>query len=530
MDILIKNATIIDGSGAPAYAGNVGIIDGKIVLKDLPESADKVIDAAGKYVAPGFVDSHSHGDAILGLDFGDLSKINQGVTTHIAAQCGGSMAPVTAENLSGIQGFMSAFRDGFPEEMAEWTTWGAYADYVDGLPLVANVKLFVGFNTIRIAVMGYDDRQPTAEELERMKAMVREAMEHGALGLSSGLAYVPATFDDVKTIIELAKELAPYHGVYVSHIRNESFDLVRAVEEAIEVGRQAGVPVNISHFKAMGRSNWGSHLKAIEVIEKAQAEGITVTVDQYPYNCSMTHYSPCMPPWYFKDGMDKAVEMLKDPEMRKKIQQEMDDPATDYENLYLNAGGWDGITVCACGNVPEAEGLTVTEYAASVGKTPFDAYFDLMVANNGAGTAVYHSIGDEDIYDIIRLPYAMVGSDGIVRTRTEKCHPRGWGSMIRAISAFTMEKQILPLEELIYKITALPARVFSLTNKGLVKEGYDADLVIFDYDGLRDNATYTNPTELADGIEYVLISGEVVYRNKELTGACPGKLLRHNAQ
>ncbi|MBR5473864.1 MAG: amidohydrolase family protein, partial [Lachnospiraceae bacterium] len=308
MDLLIKNAKIIDGTGAPAYEGNVGVNKGKIVLTDLPQDADVVIDAAGKYVTPGFVDSHSHGDAVLGLTFGDLCKINHGVTTQIAAQCGGSMAPVTPENLSGIQGFMNAFRSGFPKEMAEWTTWGKYADYVDTLDKIANVKLYVGFNTVRIAVMGYEDRKPTPEELERMKQMVREAMENGALGMSSGLAYVPATFDDVETIIELAKEIAPYGGVYASHIRNESFDLVRSVEEAIEVGRQANVTVNISHFKAMGRRNWGTPIKAIEVIEKAQAEGIKVYVDQYPYNCSMTHYSPCMPPWYFKDGMDHAVE------------------------------------------------------------------------------------------------------------------------------------------------------------------------------------------------------------------------------
>lgn len=528
MDILIKNAKIIDGTGSAAYEGNIGITEGKLFLQNLPDTADVVIDAAGKCVTPGFVDSHSHGDAVLGLTFGDLCKINQGVTTQIAAQCGGSMAPVTAENLAGIQGFMNAFRMGFPEEMAEWTEWGKYADYVDTLPKIANVKLFVGFNTVRIAVMGYDDRKPTAEELETMKAMVRNAMENGALGLSSGLAYVPATFDDVETIIELAKEIAPYNGIYVSHIRNESFDLVRAVEEAIEVGRQAKVPVNISHFKAMGRSNWGTPKNAIAVIDKARAEGITVTVDQYPYNCSMTHYSPCMPPWYFKDGMDKAVEMLKDPEMRKKIQQEMDDPATDYENLYLNAGGWDGITICACEKVPEAEGMTVTEYAASVGKAPFDAYFDLMIANNGAGTAVYHSIGDDDIYDIIRLPYAVVGSDGIVRSRTEKCHPRGWGTMTRAICGFTKDKQILPLEEMIYKITGLPAEIFSLKNKGVIREGYDADLVVFDYDALADNATYTEPTNLAGGIEYVIVNGKIVCHNNELTGETPGQLLRHN--
>lgn len=528
MDILIKNAKIIDGTGRAPYAGSVGVSDGKLVLSDLPETADLVINAAGKCLTPGFVDAHSHGDAVLGRTYGDLCKINQGVTTQIAGQCGNTMAPNSDEHLEDNKNFIRGITDYIPDEIGNWKLWSQYADYADAQPKALNTKLLVGYNAIRISVMGYSDRKPTVEDLEKMRALLRDAMEHGAVGMSSGLAYIPGTFSTTDDIAAVAEAMAPYGGIYVSHIRNESFDLVASVEEAIEVGRKAHVPVNISHFKAMGRRNWGSPKDAIAVIEKARAEGIQVTVDQYPYNCSMTHLYPSMPPWYFKDGMEKGLEIIKDSEMRKKIRQEMDDPATDYENLYLNAGGWDGIIICACDKTPEAEGLTITEYAEKQGKDPFDTFFDLLIANNGIVTAVYHSIGDDDIYDIIRLPYATVGSDGIVRSMTENCHPRGWGSMVRAICDFTKVHHVLTLEEMIHKITQQTAELYKLTNKGVIAEGYDADLVIFDYENLTDNATYTNPTALAGGIDYVIVNGEVVYKDGALTGAMPGKLLRHN--
>lgn len=530
MELLIKNVQIIDGSGAPRYTGSVGVQNGTLVTEGLPSTARTVIDGTGRLLMPGFIDAHSHGDAVLGLDFGDLCKINQGVTTQIAGQCGGSMAPVTGENLGGIQEFMNAFRMGFPAEMAEWTTWARYADAVDRLPKATNVKLFVGYNTIRIAVMGYEDRRPTPAELERMKAMVREAMEHGALGLSSGLAYVPASFDDVETVIELAREIAPYHGIYATHIRNESFGLLPAVEEAVEVGRRAGVPVNISHFKVQGRRNWGTIQKAVAIIEQARAEGISVTVDQYPYDCCMTHLFSCMPSWYFTDGIAKAMELLKDPAMREKIRREMDDPASAYENVYLNSGGWDGVTICASERVPEAEGMTVAAYAASVGKDPFDAYFDLMMANNGAGTAVYHTMGDEDIREIIRLPYAVVGSDGIVRSQQEKCHPRGWGTMVHALCGFVRNAQVLSLEEMVRKMTGLPAEIYGLEGKGLIRQGYDADLVLLDWETLADNATYTDPARLAGGIEEVFVGGRCVWHHGQRTQEMPGRLLRHGGR
>ena len=526
MDILIKNATILDGSGAAAYTGSVGIKDGKLVLNHLPDTAREVIDAAGKYLAPGFIDVHSHGDELIGGgSFGDLCKVNQGVTTQIGGQCGVSAAPTSAAYRQDPVVSRDAMNQNLLRRREAGLSWPEYAEFVRSVPKVTNYKLFVGFNAIRIAAMGYADRAPTEAELAHMKAMLQDAMEAGAVGMSSGLAYVPGTYAKTEEIIELCKVMAPYGGIYATHMRNESKDLLTSVREAIAIGREAGVKVHISHFKVMGRDYWGSHKAAIAEIEKAQAQGVDITCDQYPYNCSMTIYTPCMPPWYFTEGTEALVDKLHDPQLRARIRAEMDDPASDYENFYRNSGGWEGVTLCYCPKTPEAEGKSVAAYAAELGKDPFEAYFDLVIANRGVGTAVYHSISDEDIFDIIRLPYVMVGSDGLVGSREEKCHPRGWGTMARALCAFTKDQQILPLETLIYRNTSMAAARFGLANKGLIREGYDADLVLFDYENLQDNATYAKPNTLAGGIHRVFISGQTVYQDGQLTGATPGRLL-----
>ena len=526
MDILIKNARIIDGSGAAAYPGNVGIRDGKIVLHDLPETADKVIDAAGKYIAPGFIDVHSHGDELIGgPDFGYLCKVNQGVTTQIAGQCGVTSAPTSAAYRQDPVISPQTMNPQVLRLREQGLSWPEYQKLFDSFPKVTNFKLFVGFNAIRIAVMGNANRAPTPEELAQMQSMLREAMEAGAAGMSSGLAYVPGTYASTEEIIAVAKVMAPYGGIYTTHIRNESFDLLPSVQEAITIGREAGVSVNISHFKVMGRAYWGSHKAAIEAIEAARAEGLDITCDQYPYNCSMTIYTPCIPPWHFSQGTEALAEKLRDPAFRARVRAEMSDPATNYENFYLNSGGWEGVSICTAPNTPLAEGKTIASYAREIGKDPFEAYFDLVVENRGVGTAVYHSISDADIFDIIRLPYVMVGSDGIVNSAREKCHPRGWGTMARAICLMTKENRILSLEELIHRNTGFAAQRYKLAGKGLIKANYDADLVLFDYEALRDNATYADPTALASGIDTVWVNGQPVYQNGRLTGNTPGKLL-----
>ncbi len=529
LDVLIKNAKIIDGSGAPAYPGSVGIQDGKIIMAQGDEEAKSVIDADGRVVCPGFIDAHSHGDLILGTEDAHLFKTTQGVTTEIVGQCGLSMTPVSKDNLADIQSLLSMGTTSFPDDMVNWSSYSRWLEWADKQPLTANVKMYVGHSSLRIAAMGMANRPATEEELEKMKSILKEAMEAGAAGFSTGLIYTPSCYAEEKEIIELAKVIAPYNGIYASHMRNESNEIVDAVKETINVGRQAGVRVDISHHKMLGKPNWGKQKETLRLIHEAREEGIEVICDQYPYTCNMTTLNACMPPWYFENGFKSMTEKLKDPEFRKKLKAEMEDPETPYDNYYLNAGGWGGVYVYSSPKTPEAEGKFITEYAAEIGKDPWEAFFDLCVANNCETGGVYSSMCDEDVCEIIQDPYCVVGSDGLTRSWKEKGHPRASGTFPHAITYFVKEKGIMSLEEIIHKMTGQTAEYLLVKNKGFVREGYDADLVIFDYDRLQDTATYSNSNSITEGIDYVFVNGELVYHDKKFTGAMPGKMIRHNA-
>ena len=529
LDVLIKNAKVIDGSGAPAYSGSVGIENGKIVLAQGDEEAREVIDAKGRYVCPGFIDAHSHGDLILGTEDAHLFKTTQGVTTEIVGQCGLSMTPVSEENLEDIQSLLAMGTTSFPDDMVNWTSYSRWLEWADKQSLTANVKMYVGHSSLRIAAMGMANRPATDEELEKMKGILREAMEPGAAGFSTGLIYTPSCYAEEKEVIELAKVIAPYNGIYASHMRNESDQVVEAVKETINVGRQAGVRVDISHHKMLGKPNWGRQKETLKLIHEAREEGIQVICDQYPYTCNMTTLNACMPPWYFENGFRSMTEKLKDPEFREKLRAEMENPETPYDNYYLNAGGWKGVYVYSSPKTPQAEGKFITEYAEEIGKDPWEAFFDLCVANNCETGGVYSSMCDEDVCEIIQDPYCVVGSDGLTRSWKEKGHPRASGTFPHAITYFVKEKKIMSLEEIIHKMTGQTAEYLLVKNKGFIRQGYDADLLVFDYDRLQDTATYSNPNSVTEGIDYVFVNGELVYHDKQFTGAAPGRMIRHNA-
>lgn len=529
LDVLIKNAKIVDGSGASAYDGCVGIKDGKIVLPQEETEALEVIDATGRYVCPGFIDAHSHGDMILGSEDAHLFKTTQGVTTEIVGQCGLSMAPVALENLADIQNMLSMGTTWFPDDMKNWESFSRFLEYADKQLKTVNVKMYIGHSSLRIAVMGMANRPATDEELEKMKRILREAMEAGAAGFSTGLIYTPSCYAEEKEIIELAKVIAPYNGIYASHMRNESDEIVEAVKETINVGRQAGVCVDISHHKMLGKANWGKQKETLKLIHDAREEGIQVICDQYPYTCNMTTLNACMPPWYFENGFQSMTDKLKDAEFRAKIKAEMENPETPYDNYYLNAGGWSGVYVYSASKTPLAEGKFITEYAKEIGKDPWEAFFDLCVENNCETGGVYSSMCDEDVCEIIQDPYCIVGSDGLTRSWKEKGHPRASGTFPHAITYFVKEKKILSLEQIVHKMTGLTAEYLLVKNKGFIREGYDADILIFDYDRLQDTATYSHSNSITEGIDYVFVNGQLVYHDKTFTGAMPGKMLRHNA-
>lgn len=521
LDILIQNATVIDGSGAAAYTGTVGIKDGKLVMEPGDAPAAKVIDAAGRVVCPGFIDAHSHGDRILGTKDARLFKTTQGITTELCGNCGNSEAPVDLEKSNQFSlGQFSA------EQVRKWTDFSAFLDDVQDLSLTVNARFYVGHNNLRRMVVGDENRPATAAELDRMCGILRESMEAGAAGLSTGLIYVPGCYADTHEVVELAKVIAPFGGIYTSHIRNEAEKVSEAVDEVIEIGRRAGVRVDISHHKMLGKPNWGNQKITLEQIYRANEEGIQTTCDQYPYTRNMTSLSACMPNAHLSGGRGVLTEKLRDPAFRARVRREMEDPAIPYDNYYLNAGGWEGVYITKALKTPEAAGHFVSEFAERLGKDPWETYFDLMVENGCDGSAVFCSMCEEDVCQIIQSPYCVVGTDGFSLYWSEKGHPRASSTFPHAINLFVKQKKILTLEQMIHKMTGLTAQRLLVRNKGLLKTGYDADVLIFDYDRLRDTATFDDPHRKCEGMDYVIVNGQVVYHNMAFTGVHSGRIIR----
>ena len=534
LNLLIKNTTIIDGSGKKAFIGSVGTENGKITLlpADTTATAERVIDGTGLYTTPGFIDSHSHGDISLGREYSSLCKISQGITTQVTGMCGFSLFPVTEKNWELWRENCGLFlsQDDFPKEMPTFTSPKAYFDYADQLHFPENVRILMGLGAIHCAIMGDENREPTASELEKMKDYMRNAMEAGAGGLSSGLVYVPCIYEQPPAILELCKIVAEYNGVYATHMRDESTKSLTALEEAIDVARKTGVRVIISHHKLQGKACWGWSEKTLDMIDKANAEGLSISCDQYPYTACMSLITDCCPPWYYSNGLAGIVAYLKDPEKRAKIRKECYDPDGGYENFFLNSGGWEGVFISASEKLPEAQGKSIAQFAKEQGMDPFDAYCEIMIKNNAIGSAIYHTMCDEDLERIALSKYTGIGTDGLLRSRYDKAHPRAFGAFPHAICEFVKKRKLMSLEELVRKMTSFTAERYHIANKGLIQEGYDADLLVFDYDKLEDKATYLDPTLLCEGFKQVIVNGVVVYENQELTGANPGVLLRYHGK
>lgn len=524
LDKLIKNANIVDGTGAPIYRGDVGIVRDKITLRTEGQEAEELIDASGLYLCPGFIDSHSHGDMDTGKDFKQICKTSQGVTTEICGNCGITMGPVG----KGFEALLVNWISMKDKENIPWLySFGELVQYLERQRKTTNMALFVGHNTLRIAVMGFSSRKPDGMEMEMMKALLREAMESGAMGLSTGLAYTPSSYSDTEELIELCRVVREYNGAFAAHMRNESADVVRSVEECIRIGREAEVPVFISHHKILGRKNWGLQKTTLRLIRQAREEGIAVTCDQYPYTCNMSDLNVCMPPHYFEKGTLELARQLKKPEIRRAVKEEMTDSGCGYDNYYLNAGGWAGVVICQVDSAPEAAGMTVEEYAARLGKDPFEMYFDLMAENRCAGTAVYKSMCEEDMVEIGTAPETIFGSDEVVSSLTGMTHPRSFGAFPQAICFFHKERHLMSLEEVIRRMTGKTAARHHLVGKGVIAEGMDADMVLFDYDRLEAKATYVRPYALTEGIERVYVNGQLVWKDRSLTGTSPGRILLH---
>lgn len=491
-DILIQNGRVIDGTGSPEMYNEVAVQGGKIVkvARKISGEAKLVIDAAGKVITPGFIDSHSHSDKNFFTCPQQTEKVEQGITTSIGGQCGGSVCG---------------------EDAAE------FLDNARGVRLGANLAQLIGHGTLRRAVLGAAGRAATEEELARMKAMLRSAMEHGALGVSFGLIYAPGCFADTHELVEIAKVAGQYQGIAAIHLRSESTQLVKAVNEFIEVVRQSGVRGVISHHKAAGLyENWGKVRNTLAMIDKANREGLELYLDVYPYTASSTNFSSMFIPKAWRDGgRDALLRRAEDPEQVAQIRKAYYEKFPDLSF----------ILVTACPGAPEYNGKTVTEIAEMRNQDEFSAAMDVVRISKDGARACFFTMCEADVQTVIAHPRAMICTDSGVAPKTATFHPRLKASFPRAIARYVREKGVVTLPEMIRKMTAMPAAVYGLKTKGLVWEGMDADLCIFDPENLRDCATFQQPDQRCQGLDYVIIGGQVAAQNALATGNLGGTML-----
>ena len=520
-DLLIRSGHVLDGTGNPWFRANLGIIDGRIeAIGDLKgASASTKIDAKGLTVTPGFIDMHSHSDFYILLNPYGESKIFQGVTTEVIGNCGGSAAPMNDE--------LRAYREKYmrprlgPDFEFNWSTMKEYIGKVNEKGASHNVVPLVGNGTVRSYVIGFDDRRPTDTEMKKIRDLVARCMVEGAWGLSTGLIYAPSCYADTDEIVSLASVAARYNGIYASHIRGEGGTLLQAVREAIEIGERAKIPVEISHFKASGRKYWGMTTESLRLVEEARARGVDVTVDQYPYIASSTSLAALLPLWVHEGGTDKMLGRLKDPEIREKIKREPE----------IAEREWDRVKVVFAEKHPNFTGRSIEEIAEIQGKDLSDAVLDLLIEEEASVSIVSFSMSEEDVRRVMRSPSMMVGTDGSAISPKGilgrgKPHPRFYGTFPRILGHYVREEGVLTLQEAVRKMTSMPAQKIGLRDRGLLREGMVADMVIFDANEILDQATFTDPHRFPKGIHYVIVKGEVVVKKNKHTGALPGEALK----
>lgn len=524
-DVLFKNVRIVDGSGKSSTVGDVAVENGRIakVGNVAEEEARKVIQGERKVLAPGFIDVHSHSDIFLGRGTDCRYKLLQGVTTEIAGQCGLTVAPVSAdhyEERNGI-GVMVVGIDG----RRQYTSCKKWHRALETMELGTNLSLFVGQGTIRETVMGYSDRPAGREELEEMKALVREAMEAGCQGLSSGLAYPPGNFTVKEEIAELCRVVAEYGGIYATHMKNQADHMLDCVADTIQVARETGCRTVISHIKSIGKRNWGNVSKAMEMIEEARKEGLDVWCDVYPYVAGSTTLTVTLPPSILEGGSDKIVERLGKKEVQEYIEHQFQYPSEKWENA-VGLSGLESFLVISAPDTPEAEGKRITEYAQSLGIRPFEAYIKLLRENQANVGTVNFVMSEDDFISAVKNEICMVGSDGNYRTGDRVTHPRSVGTFPRYLGRYARDRGLTSLELAVRKITGYPADQYGLNYKGYIREGYDADLVLFDWDKIMDTADFSNCFGPNEGIEYVIVNGKFAVEQGAYNGTRGGKLIR----
>ena len=528
-DIVIRNGTIYDGSGSAPFQGDLAIQGDTIAaVGSLGEARGRTeIEAEGLAVAPGFINMLSWATESLIEDGRSQSGIRQGVTLEVFGE-GSSMGPLNESMKEEMLKQQGDIQFDIP-----WTTLSEYLQHLVDRGVSPNVASFVGATTVREHVVGYHDRSPSPEELEQMRSLVREAMEQGALGVGSALIYAPGSFASTEELTELAKVAAEYGGMYISHLRSEGDRLLEAVDELINIARDASIHAEIYHLKAAGKSNWSKLQEVIEKVEAAQQQGLQITADMYNYTAGKTGLDAAMPLWVQEGGLDAWVTRLKDPAVRRRVRQEMAAPGADWENLYLAAGSADNLILVEFKNdsLKPLTGKTLAEVAQIRGKSPEDTAMDLVIEDDSQVGTVYFLMSEENVKKKIALPWVSFASDaGSVATEgvflRSNPHPRTYGNFARLLGKYVREERIIPLEEAIRRMTSLPASNLKLKGRGSLEPGSFADVVIFDPEKIQDHSSYDNPHQYSTGVVHVWVNGQQVLEDGEHTGATPGKVLR----
>ncbi len=528
-DIIIRNARVIDGSGGPASDAEVAIQGDRIARIGNLQSAKgkREIDARGQIVAPGFIDMLGQSEQFVLIDPRAMSKVMMGVTTEITGE-GESIAPLNERILKEQEDFNRRFN-----LSVDWRTMGEYFRRLDKQGAGVNLGTFVGATQVREYVIGYDDRPPTPAELERMKRLVADAMKDGALGVSTSLQYVPARFAKTDEIVELAKVAHQYGGIYITHQRSEANAIDDSMKEVFEIARRANIPAEIWHFKTAYKKNWGRMPEMLRRIEEARRHGLKITADVYPYVAGSTSLSACLPPWALEGGTDRMIARLKEPQTRARLKKEITTDSREWENIYLGSGGPSGILIASVVNrdLESSQGKRLTEIASAQNKDPLDALFDFIIADHGQTGAIFFMMSEDDMKAALKSPFVSICTDNGARATDgplagSKSHPRGWGTYPRILGKYVRDEHLLPLELAIHKMTGLPASNVGLKQRGLIREGYFADITIFNPETVIDRATFEEPNQYPLGINFVIVNGRVEVDNGQRTPAEAGRVLR----
>ncbi|MBK8515343.1 MAG: D-aminoacylase [Saprospiraceae bacterium] len=528
-DVIIKNGQILDGSGNPAFTGDIGIKGDTIAaIGDLKNATGKTeIDATGLVVAPGFINMLSWATESLIEDGKSQGDIRQGVTLEVFGE-GESMGPLNEKMKTQL------IKDqGDIKYDVKWTTLGEYLEYLVKKGISPNVASFVGATTIRIYELGYEDRKPSVTELDSMKLLVQQAMEEGALGVGSSLIYAPAFYSSTNELIELCKVASRYDGMYISHMRSEGVRLLESLDELIKIAHDANIRAEVYHLKQSGKDNWGKYDNLVAKIDSARKAGLHITTDMYNYIAGATGLDASMPPWVQEGGYDQWAARLKDPKIRTKVMAEMRNPTNKWESLMHACGSPDKILLIGFKNdtLKYLTGKTLTEVAKIRNKSPEETAMDLVIQDGSRVGTIYFLMNEDNVKKQIALPWMSFGSDAessapegvFLKSNT---HPRAYGNFSRLLGKYVRDEKVIPLEEAIHKLTNLPATNLKIKNRGLIKAGYFSDIVVFNPKEIQDHATFEKPHQYATGMKHVFVNGIQVLKDGEHTGALPGQVVR----